>query len=227
MVRSGQVRADTLLRAGAQNRLVGWRTGSEVPTHRLGRQPRKWVARRPVRADTARDGDRNRWVGTRNCLSQPTRTCPRSPDVDRPPAQNKPAVADRPGLGTARHGTALHPARPDIAPDPDRHARPAISHTASRRAGHLRRPARASGCTRRRDRSLCAPDPYGNGPGVRIWCTKLPHGLWPESGTQRNDTTAGYPLKLTRAETRYGMTSTFHGEARVQPLRHCRSPPLT
>ena len=38
-------------------------------------------------------------------------------------------------------------------------------------------PAILSGCpaaTHRRDRSLCARDPYGDDLGVRIWCTKSP-----------------------------------------------------
>ena len=114
-------------RAGASGgltyELVGWRTGfrganppARTSTHEMGRSE-------PVRADPQRAGGESvRWnrcrgtgssglgqgitcpnpprpVSAHHDLSQPTTTCPRSPDVDRS-AQQKPAATTRPSLGT-------------------------------------------------------------------------------------------------------------------------------
>ena len=124
-------------------------------------------------------------------------TIPRPPDpgrIDHPIRDAPAASISRPAAGTS----------PATAPTP-RTRRPASfdgislrllgSPLVYRGRTHKPRgyPAVRSGCpaaTHRRDRSLCARDPYGDGLGVRIWCTKSPP-LWPEVGTHGNDTGAG------------------------------------
>ncbi len=132
MGRSGQVRSDTQRRAGTgtrglrqepggsdQNQWAGTGTGG------LGPEPVGWDRNRWARTRTSGLGqepvgsDRYRWGGTRNSLSQPTTTCPRSPDVDRS-AQHEPAGTTPPSLGTPppRPASARPPPRPASAPGP-------------------------------------------------------------------------------------------------------------